>query len=110
VQVPWSELADTLAQILMDDALERAAQQDINLDLAMVRQAARRRAAELVGVIDAETAYFTPAQDSIAETTRRILRELTADAIRNDATPDKLRERILNSPAFSKARAQVLLG
>jgi hypothetical protein len=48
--MPWSELTEELAEILIEDAIERADEKGVRLDRAALSAAAKRRAAELVGV------------------------------------------------------------
>jgi hypothetical protein len=52
VDIPWSELVDELAEILLDDALDRAADKDIRVNRAALQTAARTRASKLVDTED----------------------------------------------------------
>jgi hypothetical protein len=96
VKIPWAQLTDQLAEILVEDALDRASDKGVRLDRAALQQAATRAwAQELV-------------EREIISLTRQLVKDLTLSAIDGNADAGELRERIMNSPAFSKARAVML--
>jgi hypothetical protein len=89
----WSDLIAPVTEILVDEAVARAAANGVTL----------RRSALRPAIID----YVTTTLDrELNETPRAVVRELTLSAIDDDeATRDGLRERIEGSPVFHAANA-----
>jgi hypothetical protein len=97
VTIPWSQLLDQLADILLEARWIATLIKGSESAAAALEAAANRRAAQLVGTNgrSASDSY------SIAEIACKVVRQLTVSRISEDASRNEVHERIINSPALS---------